>query len=125
MNKKAFTLLELLGVITILGLIAAIVFPAISSMLNSSREDAYDSQIKIVEKAAQAYYIDNPNLLPDLSEQAVVNVQTLISGGYIENDKLVNNQIKDPRKKDGYISGCVKVSLKNNQYQYNYNESCE
>ncbi|MBR3362597.1 MAG: prepilin-type N-terminal cleavage/methylation domain-containing protein [Bacilli bacterium] len=70
MNKKGFTLVELLATIVILGLIVTIVYPVVISTINSSRQKARDSQIKIIEKGAKMYYLENPNELKDLDSVA-------------------------------------------------------
>ena len=41
-NQKGFTLVELLAVIVILGIIAAIAIPSIGGIIDKSKEDAHD-----------------------------------------------------------------------------------
>ncbi|MDT2045308.1 prepilin-type N-terminal cleavage/methylation domain-containing protein [Bacillus sp. 1780r2a1] len=58
-NEKALTLIELLGVIVILGIIAAIAIPSIGGMIQKSREDAVKSDALKVLRTAQAYIVSN------------------------------------------------------------------
>ena len=47
--KKGFTLVELLGVIVILGIVGVIVTPLIMNAINESRQTASDSQKIAIE----------------------------------------------------------------------------
>lgn len=89
MNNKGFTLIELLAVITILSLIAMIVFPAINSVVNKAKEDANNDQIAIIEKAAKQWAVDNVDGLPnDSTAVTSVSVRELIQEGYLENNNM-------------------------------------
>ena len=74
MKKQGFTLVELLAVLTIVGLLALIIMPSVTKTLNNSREDAYKKQIHVLETAAESWSIDNINSLPaiDSSESLVI-----------------------------------------------------
>jgi len=54
MNKKAFTLIELLAVIVILAIIMAIAIPKIMNVIDNSKKDTLVSGTKIIAKAIQA-----------------------------------------------------------------------
>lgn len=54
MNKKAFTLIELLAVIVILAIIMAIAIPKIMNVIENSKKDTLVSGTKIIAKAIQA-----------------------------------------------------------------------
>ncbi|QVK19184.1 prepilin-type N-terminal cleavage/methylation domain-containing protein [Mycoplasmatota bacterium] len=43
LNKKGMTLFELLAVIIILGIVAAIAFPAVNNLINNTKKDAFVS----------------------------------------------------------------------------------
>ncbi len=57
MKNKGFTLIELLAVITILAIILVIAIPKIGNIIDSSRQSAYESQIKIIEDATKKYIV--------------------------------------------------------------------
>jgi prepilin-type N-terminal cleavage/methylation domain-containing protein len=67
MNKKGLTLIELLGVIIVLGIIAAISFPAINGVINNSRKDAVsenaNSFVNAALSLANEEYLLNDSLL--------------------------------------------------------------
>jgi len=64
-NKKGFTLIELIGVVTLLALIALVVYPAINSVIKNSKEKAYKDQIELLIKAAKEWGIDHAEDLPE------------------------------------------------------------
>lgn len=85
MNNKAFTLIELMGVIIILGLLSLIAIPAISNILKTSQENVYSAQIKRIEDATNDWGLENMNRLPN-SENGTVTIQLyneLQKGGYL------------------------------------------
>ena len=135
MNKKGFTLVELLATIVILGLIVTIVYPVVISTINSSRQKARDSQIKIIEKGAKMYYLENPNELKDLDSVAEdcetldvtpavdnpISLSTLISEGYITGDEENENELIDPCTEE-QMQGNINVNwiCDKNQYEYKF-----
>lgn len=59
MNKnKAFTLIELLAVIIILGLISLITVPTVLNKIKSTNEDLYKTQIDLIKAGANSYVSD-------------------------------------------------------------------
>ncbi|MGI6324909.1 MAG: type II secretion system protein [Bacilli bacterium] len=55
MNKKGITLIELLAVITIMGLILLIVIPNVASLLEKATVPQHKQLVTILENAAKAY----------------------------------------------------------------------
>lgn len=60
-NEKGLTLVELLAVIVILGIIAAIAVPSIGGIINNSKVGALKSDMLNAINAAELYAIDNPS----------------------------------------------------------------
>ena len=56
MKKNAFTLVELLAVITILGILATITVPIVINVFNSASESAFEDDAMTLSKAADNYY---------------------------------------------------------------------
>ena len=51
--KKGFTLVELLGVIVILGIIGLIVTPLVLGTINDSEENVNEMQVETIKRAAK------------------------------------------------------------------------
>lgn len=66
MNKKGFTLVELLAVIVIMALIMALAFPAITGMIQGSNQRKYEAYEKSMTEYAKAYF-DDVNTIIGLS----------------------------------------------------------
>ena len=119
MNKKGFTLIELLAVISILAIIAMVVFPAINSAIRNAEEDAYNSQVKVIENAAKEWALDNVDSLPDSDGSSYyIGVDELVNGGYISEEEVL-----DPRNKEEKLGGSVKITYESKQYTYKYEEN--
>ena len=87
MNKKGFTLTELLGIIVILGLIMLIVTPAILNRLSSKKEEINEIQTQMLKDAANMYFENNPD------NNGCVSIDTLKNEGYLNKDyKEVTNE---------------------------------
>lgn len=59
-NEKGLTLVELLAVIVILGIIAAIAVPAIGGIINNSKVGAMKSDVLNAISAAELYLVESP-----------------------------------------------------------------
>jgi prepilin-type N-terminal cleavage/methylation domain-containing protein len=68
-KRHGFSLLELLAVVTILGIIAAIIVPRVSVSSSTAKQKVRDHQKATINAAVERYYIDN-NAWPanDLSD---------------------------------------------------------
>ncbi|MEA4882891.1 MAG: prepilin-type N-terminal cleavage/methylation domain-containing protein [Clostridia bacterium] len=67
-NEKGFTLMELMIVIVIIGVLAAVGVPAYKGMTDKAREAACDANLRTVQTAVSMYYAEYgeypANLLP-------------------------------------------------------------
>ena len=62
MNNKGFSLVELLAIITVLGLIMGIAIPAYQKYVTNSRKTGYNTLINTCRTAAQNRFIDEVSL---------------------------------------------------------------
>lgn len=103
-NKKAFTLVELLAVITILGIIALITVPNVINIVNDSKSNIDKRQEEQILKAAKLWAAKNVNVEKQMDEDEneiysanpnEVTIATLINQGYLEDKSLekYNNYI--------------------------------
>ncbi|MFS0689872.1 prepilin-type N-terminal cleavage/methylation domain-containing protein [Sporosarcina sp. 179-K 8C2 HS] len=85
-NEKGLTLVELLAVIVILGIIAAIAVPAIGNIIVNSKYNAVKADAINVLNAANLYFVENPE-----ETSVVVNGtdKSLVKSGYLENQGLI------------------------------------
>lgn len=100
MNKKGFTLIELIGTIVILSLALVLIIPTVTNSIKKSVEDADASTKKSIEAAARNYVSDNRSV-------SCVNIETLIENGYL------NDDLKRPSNKEN-ITGSVRIDKKQN-----------
>ena len=103
--KKAFTLVELMGVIIILGIIAVIIIPTVNRDLKKAKETLYQSQVKNIENGASNWSVDHIGLL---SETSIIKLTLwqLKQDGYVKDD------ITNP-KTDEYFPNDMVVIMDN------------
>ena len=85
MNKKGFTLIEILAVIVLISVIVAIAVPNIRNMNKSVLEKEYNSKIENIKSASVLYAQDNLDIFPN-----TITVETLINAEYINSDIKIN-----------------------------------
>ncbi len=90
-NKRGFTLVEILGVITILGVLALIAIPTIDNIITKNKEKLYNSQIKTIEDGLKIWGDNNAMSLPEDGDDAL-----LITIGILKLAGFVDEDIKDP-----------------------------
>ena len=117
--KRAFTLIELLAVITILGIVALITYPIIDKSIQKSKEKALEQTINNIERAAYSYSVEYD--LGYSTEQKALQLYELSSTGFITNKEHINPVTGEE------LQGCVLYRWDENktQYEFKYSEPCE
>ena len=94
--KKGFTLIELVGVIVILGVIAVFTVPALTKTLKKTADKEYEEFEKNVKLAAENYF--HSEIKDSIDTKKFIKVSTLIDNGYLKeiinpltNEKINNN----------------------------------
>lgn len=129
MKRKGFTLVEILAVITLIGVLALIAIPTVDAIIKSSKERAYADQKKVIISAARDWAAANIMTLPEVDgESTYITLGDLKLGGYIEvevinpiNELCISNDTE------------IVITRKNNNYTYEFvdetniefTESCE
>lgn len=88
-NEKGLTLIELLAVIVILGIIAAIAIPSIGGLIDNSKKDAHVANAQQMINAAKIAVTADKDLIPANGKYTVLPLAYLENKGYLET-------VKDP-----------------------------
>lgn len=86
-NTKGFTLMEILVVVTIIGILAAIAVPSYIYAVEKGREDACASHVQMLTTQVERYRLEKGMSIPDCDDI----VDFLQDAGY-----LVNQTVKCP-----------------------------
>ncbi len=114
MKNKGFTLVELLAIIVILGVVAAIITPVVQKSLKANKEKVYEILVDQIKDYTKDYLTKNTNQLPDNDgEVSTIKFIDLKKEGLLQinvvnpiNDNIISNE------------SVVKVTRKNNNYTY-------
>lgn len=113
MNKKAFTLVELLGVIIIIGIVGSLSIPPILSRIKANQTKIDELTTSILYSSSDLYFSSNANnyVLKE-GKHYCVSLEELIRSGNLNSNLTYANG--DPIPTDTYI----KMTIFNNQYEY-------
>ena len=89
MRKNGFTLIEVLGVVTLLAILSTIVLITVDKSLKDSKETLSQVQIENIKSAANMWKADNIELVPDTGYYTIT-LGDLIDDGYIKDVIDVN-----------------------------------
>ena len=78
-NKKGFTLVELLAVITLLGLLVVIAVPSGLAISKKVKQKMLDSKIELIESGAIVWGQQNKNSIPNKSTASPSNCSSAIA----------------------------------------------
>jgi len=84
MNKKGFTLVELIAVLLIIGLLVAIMLPRILNQFTNYQGELSERQRELIIEAARQYIDSNSSRAP------AVNQSCCITLGYLVDQRVVN-----------------------------------
>lgn len=96
MKKNAFTLVELLAVLVVLGIISGITIPVINKSIISSRNSLYKDQEQIILKASINWAETNTDKLPTEENKTIA-----LSLGYLKAEGFLTGNLKNPNT--GYL----------------------
>ena len=113
MNRKAFTLAEMLGVITILAILGLLIFPVVDKSLKEGKEDLYNVQISNIEQSAKEWVSDNVFIAPESDGEWM-----LISLYQLKQSSKLDKNITNPVTKKLFPNDmAVKITKVSNDYK--------
>ena len=104
MNKKGFTMIELLAAIVVMGILSVLAITGVTRLIEKSKDEKKEDYAQMLKIAAQSYMEANKGELPKRSgNQTYVTAPTLKDKRYLKEDE----------------GGCVEVHKKSNTtYEY-------
>ncbi len=126
-NKKdGFTLVEILAVISIVGLLALIAIPNVLKSLKDTKEDLYQTQIKLIKSSAATYVTDavaHPNI--NTAIQNLVKYKggkTTITLGDLQNNGSADINLSNPlcEGKDKYFDPNIAIEITYDGKEFDY-----
>ena len=116
MKNRGFTLVELLAVIIILMIISLIIVNATFSIVDTSRETIYQTQINTILNATYDFSLKNLSYLPETNQKKYITLGELKWGGFL------NTNITDPNTNEKFRDDLV-ISIENVGKGYSTNNS--
>ncbi len=110
--KKGFTLVEVLAVITILGVLAVIVVPAVDRGIKNAKDDAYNKQKVSLLNSLEAWTKDN-------YDRFYSNDEIVITLAELKQANIVDSDIRNP-KTESCLSNAMRFVIKKTKNTYSY-----
>lgn len=121
MNRKGYTLVELLAVLALMAAILIVAVPSIAKQFAGIEENNYTQFKQNIFLAAESYINSNPNAaavvdLKNTNGTICIPTIDLITGGWIKSS--LSNPKTDKQLKEQESS--IKVVNNNGEYKYTY-----
>ena len=110
MNKKGFTIVELLVTITLLAIISTIAAISITSFINKNKENNYEILKNTILEASKEYVADN----------RYGDIEPSITAQYLLDNHYITSGLTDPKtgKNIDLNSVIITITYQNKNYTY-------
>jgi len=92
-SNKAFTLVELMIVVTIIGLLAAVGTPKFVSMVRKAKEAVSKNNLGVLRSVVSVYYADHTGIWPYQNTAVTGDDNDLLGAGLLAGESLTANAI--------------------------------
>lgn len=114
MKENGFTLVELLGVVTILAMLGLIIVPTINKVLSDNKRKLYDVQIRNIRSGASNFVTENI-----LSIDIPINSSVGITLGDLKSLGYIDTDISDPVSRSKFDDSlAIIITNTSNGYDY-------
>jgi len=117
--KRGFTLIELMGVIVVLGVLAAISTIAVDKIIKENKQSVYEAQIASIEDGARAWAAKHIKEVPD-ENGAAISVPLL----FLRNEGIISEDFENPKTNKPFNNDLyINISYEGGIYKYEVDET--
>ena len=127
LNKKGFTLVELIATIVVLALVVSISAYAITNIINSAKAKNYELLIKNIKDASETYYQECKYKYSNNSGITCndnVTLQELVNYGYLKGNGTKDDKMEIVNPKNNKNIGACSIAVKNENGKLTIEGSC-